>query len=618
MRFIIVYLSFIGSLMAGETNRYSVCPNVTEDAKVILTSIQTLQDELRKTPECQSVSGKISTLSSIINDKAWGTVRDTLRTSDAPQLEADEVVKVTAMVEKATFALSDIVSQLSSGSSNCLPPENRASFLASLSGIVKDVSGVVGNVTGPYGAAISLGGSLLSGVISGIDRLYKRDMVYDFRKPAEELLFMNQFCAFSQAQQDINDFLQLQEKEKDLLKLEMDYLRNSKIKDLIENCQECNAYKIAWDANEAATRIVERIVEDANIVVVSTHPENRASFTRCAEINRAFYSDESDFNQLIGLFEKYLNPMTSVSDEQQLSHLTSAMWKMRDIYPPYEKCIAMDNEAISIKFNNFMRDEVLRLTSTIFGQQMKHFKNLANRNYRDTTGDYIASSLDRAKWAREERLRVIKKIKEPNYEASKEFVIKSNLTLKARLVDRLMPGYLKFRFKDNKTNIKDFVRKFTSFRKDELSYFNARMTPNARNIKELTSRLQEEKYIHLGRYFVSAYDQMFQTSKLIVLKVSNNVRYCDYLLYSRSMTNANREICSEGIREINAQLRSVAHFDVDVNAIAEFDQWAEKNLSIQSSFVKDYADHISDWNARGDSRWERVVPPAILPLSAIE
>jgi hypothetical protein len=596
-------------LFANDKSLYSACPNVTEDAKVILTSIKSLQDELRKSPECQSVAAKITTVSEVFNSKSYKSVLETLNAGKIPHLEVEEINSLSKMINEATYALSDTVAQLSNGSNNCLPQTNKASFLSTLSGITKDLSGVIGNVAGPYGAAISMGGNLISGVISGIDKLFKQNKVYDFKKPEEELLFMNQFCAYTQSQQDIHDFLELENKEKELLGLEEMYLKDTKIKELVQNCPECNAYKIAWETNEEAQKIIDRIREDAQIVNSNINPTHQVSFTRCAEINRAFYSDHSDFAQLVTLFSNYSNPMMSPSDTKQLTDLTSAMKNMRNIYPSYETCISQEDSLnISIKFNNFMRDEVLRLTDTTLRQQMNTFQFLANKKYRDPNGDYIASSLDRAKWANTERQKVIRKIKEPNYEHSKQVVLKANQHLANRILNVLLPQYLKFRFKDNKKNINTFSKSFVKFRNQELEYFNSLLAQDAKSVEDLTVILKEEQNSEVARYFASSYHQLFMNSKLTILKVSNNMKYCDYLLYSKSMTKANRSICLDGIQEITNEMNNISYLKIDLDAIGEFEQWASKNLRIQSSSVMDYIDCIEDWNIRGDARWELINP----------
>jgi hypothetical protein len=38
--------------------------------------------------------------------------------------------------------------------------------------------------------------------------------------------------------------------------------------------------------------------------------------------------------------------------------------------------------------------------------------------------------------------------------------------------------------------------------------------------------------------------------------------------------------------------------------IVLFDRWADKFLSVQSTYVKNYSEHIKEWNERGSSRWD--------------
>lgn len=604
MRGLLLTLLISFPVMSQTILERSVCPNVTEDAKLLLTSIQTLQDELRKTPECQAVSDKVTTMGKVLSDKKWKWAKELFTSEKAPAMEGADVEALGVLANDAAYALADTISLLSGSSEGCMPKKNKASFLSTLSGITKEVSTVVGNVTGPYGQAVALVGNLLSSAISGVDKLYKQHKVYDFKVPAEELLFMNQFCSFTQAQQDIADFLELEEKEIRLRQLEIEYLRDSKIKDLVANCPECNAYKIAWEAKEKADLIIGRITADANLMKVDLTPAARASFTRCAEINRAVYSQDSDLNQFIKLLKGYDNPLMSESDRKLIKDVVDAVSDLSFIYPRYHECIKMDNQAISIKFNDFMRDDILTLNQTIFDQQMQTFQFLANKKYRDPNGDYMANSLNRMKWAKKERERVIKKIQEPNYQMSKQVVIDQRNELRERILTKLMPNYLKFRFKNNRKHINKFMSEFESFSRKEVEYFNKKLSKPVSSLQELTVALQSEK--DLALYFVSSYDEVFNKSKIIILEVANNKRYCDYLLYARSMVPENRAVCDERIEDMQLAAKTFSSFDQDLKAIMEFEVWADKNLHIQSTYVKDYSDHIREWTERGDSRWETV------------
>lgn len=588
---------------ASETNRHKdVCPNVTEDARLLLNSMQTLLDGLRQEPECQSLVDKLAVVNRVVTSGKWKEVKDQLKPGTSVSLEGDDVEALRTLANEAAYALTDSIALLSGSSSHCLPAKDKPSFLGTLSGVTREVSGVVGSVTGPYGQAVSLVGSLLSGAISGVDKLFKQNKLYNFNNPSEELLFMNQFCAFTQAQQDISDFLQLETKVEALRGMEQNYLTNSKIKDLIENCPECNAYKLAWDAKEQSDRIIESIIADAKIVDVAMNAGQRSTFTRCAEIQRAVHSPDSDLNRFINLLKNYRNPLMSANDQGLIDEVTNAVSSLHEVFPSYKDCIKMDNQALSIKFNDFIRDDILALNQTIFAQQMTSFQRLANRRYRDPNGDYIASSLERVKWARREREQISRKINEPNYQVSKQLVIEQRKVLRQRLLSRLMPHYLKHRFRNNQGHIRRFMTDFQAFKRNELRYFNGQLAMPVKDLQELTTGLRTEP--QLARYFVSSYDQIFNDSQVIVLEVANNRRYCDYLLFARSMVPENRVICDKRSEEMKEAMLEFASFDADLTSILSFDKWAEENLDIQSTYVRDYADRVREWTERGDSRWE--------------
>ncbi len=588
---------------ASETNLHKdVCPNVTEDARLLLNSMQTLLDGLRQEPECQSLADKLAVVNRVVTSGKWKEVKDQLTPGTSVSLEGDDVEALSALANEAAYALTDSIALLSGSSSHCLPAKDKPTFLGTLSGVTREVSGVVGSVTGPYGQAVSLVGSLLSGAISGVDKLFKQNKLYNFQNPSEELLFMNQFCAFTQAQQDISDFLQLETKVEDLRGMEQNYLTNSKIKDLVENCPECNAYKLAWDAKEQSDRIIEDIIADAKIVDVSLNANQRSTFTRCAEIQRAIYSTDSDLNRFVNLLKNYKNPLMSANDQSLITEVTAAVSSLNEIFPPYKDCIKMDNQALSIKFNDFIRDDILALNNTIFAQQMTGFQRQANRRYRDPNGDYIATSLERVKWARREREKISRKINEPNYQMSKQLVIEQRRVLRQRLLSRLMPHYLKHRFRNNQRHIHRFMADFQSFKRNELRFFNGKLETSMTDLTQLTTTLRARP--ELARYFVSSYDQVFNDSQVIVLEVANNRRYCDYLLYSRSMVPENRVICDKRSEDMKDAMVEFAGFDADLTSILTFDKWAEENLDIQSTYVRDYADRIRAWTERGDSRWE--------------
>jgi hypothetical protein len=72
------------------------------------------------------------------------------------------------------------------------------------------------------------------------------------------------------------------------------------------------------------------------------------------------------------------------------------------------------------------------------------------------------------------------------------------------------------------------------------------------------------------------------------------------------MVPENREICEARSIDMEESVKEFTSFNQDMTTIMDFEKWADKHLNIQSTYVKDYADHIREWTERGTSRWETV------------
>ncbi len=588
--------------LAGEPNERRVCPNLTDDARNLVDSIHTLRDQLRQLPECQPVQEKVNVLSSVINKPKWKEIKDLFNSNGTPELEGKDIDTMVSLVNDASVAVADTVALLSGTASHCVQKEKKASFLSTLSGVTREISTLAGGLTGPYGQAVSIVGGVLTGTISGIDKLFKKGKVYDFNNTDEELLFLNQFCSYAELQQEIIDFEKLADRPAELDKLVNEY-SGVKIRDLVANCTECDAYKRAWEANEQAVRIIGRISEDARIVTAASNESIRPTFSRCMEINRAFKHEASDYNQYIRLLEKYENPLQSDSDKNMITDAVTALKGMQTDYPSLSECLRNPRE-ISLKFNDFIRDEIIGFNNTLFQQQMSYFRMIANRRYKNPLGDSIYKALEGVKWAKREKERVQKKLLEPNYNFSKETMIKEKNVLHTRMSEQLMPPYLKFRFKRSQKNVDKFIDDFAEFKTREIKHFNPKLGTHASNLTELLEALKLNKA--QARVFTSSYVKVFNEAQLVTLAVENNHRYCSYLEFSRTLSTKNREICIKELGKMKTDLIVFTAHDSEIDALSDFEEWALRNeLDIQTSYVMDYAERIRIWIERGQERWER-------------
>lgn len=599
-----------------------VCPNLSEDAKSLLSSLRTLEEEFKKSPECQGVLDKVSTITKITTNKKWKELVNVFAATDPSSgngavgsLETSDIEKMSTDASAAAVALADTIALLSGSSQHCLP-KDRASFLGSLSQVTKEVSTVVGSIaSGPMGAGVSAVGHMISGAIAGIDKLFKSGKVYDFEKPAERLLFMNQFCAFTEIQQDINDYLNLDSKVSELRELRACYLE-PKIKITTENCPECLGYEIAFRENLEATKIINRITEDAAIIGVEDLSLLNTTFSRCGEIHRAFYSQGSDLSQYVERLRNYRNEYISSSDRDMIRDFVGAIDHLRasETFPRYADCVSADSAVIrdvSIRFNNFIRDEVVGQHRKLFSQQLNTFRYLANRNYRKIPGqtlpgDSISKSMDIEKWAIEEEARVLAKLSEVNYRKGREEIMIQQNQLRDRITGKLMPHYLKYLFEDTDRRIEGFRRDLAKLLRSELRHYSKRTGKKLRSVTDLTEALKEDHV--MAAEFVSAIDRAFRDYEIIAVRKEEVLRYCDYLAFSVNLIPKNRDLCRSGTEEMQRELDKAADSREIHETIISFNDWARKNLQLHSTYVMSYAQKMQDFldtSGPGSPRWER-------------
>ena len=604
MRILIASLLVSFSAIAGQVNERRVCPNLTDDARSLVESMRTLQDQLRKLPECQTVQEKVNVVNSVITKPKWKEIKELFQNNGSPELTGEDIDLMATLVNDASVSVADTVSLLSGQASHCIPKDKKASFLSTLAGVTREISTLAGGLTGPYGQAISIVGGVLTGTISGIDKLFKAGKIYDFHNTDEELLFMNQFCSYAELQQEITDYEKLESRPAELEKLIKSY-SEVKINDLSKNCAFCNGYKLAWEASDEAVKIIERIAADARIISANAIESQRVTFSRCMEINRAFRHEASDFNQYIRLLEKYENPMQSESDRLMIQDAVTALKQMKHEYPNLTDCLK-DPREVSLKFNDFIRDEIIGFNNTLFQQQMGFFRKMANDKYVDDLGDSIYKALEGKKWAQRENIRVKKKIKEANFKFSLETMIKEKNEIHKRMSEQLMPKYLSFRMKRTMEVSEKFVLDFENFKRKEIPYFNKRLKKKASTLPELLEYLKENK--SEARLFASSYVSVFNESRLVTSALENNERYCTYLQFSRTLSAKNRKECSD-LMVLESELIEFTLQSEDIEALKAFETWALKNeLDLQSSSVMDYAERIRLWLARGDDRWQLTNP----------
>ncbi len=602
MRKALILLLVSSNLLAQVPNKTMVCPALTSEGASIVTSIQDLRNQVKPFPECEPISKKLIEVAEVMTSKDWSKITTALK--EETEFDGEDLQKIAGMTERASMAINDVIGQVTNNK-KCVDGKNKGSFMAKLSGVVKGVSTVVGTVSGPYGMAVNLGGTLVSSAISGIDNYYKSQNPYKFSDPDDELLFMNQFCSYAEIQKDINDYLNLEVRPEELESLE-GYLK-IKQDDLEANCPECRAQVIAAGANHRSTLILNRISEDAKIVPLG----RETNFTRCNEIYRAVYSEESDLQQFFGLLGRYENPMSSPSDRALIREVVKSAATLPTVFPTLTACWALpleEKQKVSRDFNNLLRDDLLPLGDSIFKQQMTGFKLRANRKYKNPLGDFTERTLLRRAWIKDQYAEVKRKLNDPDYGSSVQMIITHKKKLETRIFDELMVDYLKFNLRRNVKQMDQFGVQYEKFVAASLAKYSTVLNAEVGSIKELLAAFAKNPAIE-KRAFLSLLKDQQTDLDLILTQTSTLDRYCHFLNYMLLSTDKTNAACAAAKAELVPKYAELSGLDDLIKEhVGRKFRWLVADGNYQSSRVKDFSIHLREWIAEGNARWE-IKPP---------
>ena len=79
------------SVQAATTIPRTICPSVSVEAQNIVTNIETLRSQLKKGPECESISEKVSIINDTITNDNWKKFKEICSGESTTALEGEEI-----------------------------------------------------------------------------------------------------------------------------------------------------------------------------------------------------------------------------------------------------------------------------------------------------------------------------------------------------------------------------------------------------------------------------------------------------------------------------------------------------------------------------------------------
>jgi hypothetical protein len=605
------------------------CPNLTSEGQSLVTKLNTLAQDLKTSPECAPIAEQITNVNTLITSDTWKSFKASLSGEEVEALEGDAVDKLASKAEEVSNSIVQTINSLKSNE-DCVPKEKKASFLNTLAGVTKEVSGVVASATGPYGMAIALGGNILSGAINTIDKLYKKNKLYNFKDTQEQMLFMNQFCSFTEAQQEVNDYLKIDQREEDLGELKK-YLLEKK-ESLNQNCTLCKGIFLTADHKKMGDIFANKIAQD-HVLQTSENAHYKDTTLDCSMMDYEVFNKQSELSMFYNQVEKYYSALKKTNDTDiigdgglgYLERTLEASLLLPKMFYDQVTCnklvIEGNTELVRSRnevYKEFIATSIPSLNKKIFSDPMNKYEFLANKKYVSPLGQYSVKTIDRLRWIEKHSISIKQKKAKDGQNIEEDFkaIIKNHEELKERMVNKLLPAYLNFKTSENKKTLKSFAKDLKRFRKRQLKkhskIFNKNLVDIPSMIAQIKSTYSKKTNNNIARKYLSEQISLTKKLQLATLQTKSIKRLCSYLLYVSSYKGKTDKLCTDKVDQLDMTYKSF--LTSDISGLQEYESWADENLNIQKSTVQDYAKHIGNWISQGKDRWTintKVIPKSV-------
>jgi hypothetical protein len=197
------------------------CPTVGKDYSQMISSLESLQDKIKKDANCGKLTEnlqKIGQLSGERRTQFLEAIAKINKGETLPDKQMDgQILKYAQDVTVAAGSLATLIAQ----GDQCLGESDISTSLFTLSSFVNEASTMLSTVAGPWGPALSIGGKVVAGFLTGVDQFIKSLPGYDFKDKKDWQGYVETLCSFHEQQDEIYALLHPEKAIQDLNQLNM-------------------------------------------------------------------------------------------------------------------------------------------------------------------------------------------------------------------------------------------------------------------------------------------------------------------------------------------------------------------------------------------------------------
>lgn len=180
------------------------CPTVGKDYSQMISDLHALQDKISKDANCGKLKENLEKIGQLSGDRRSQFLETISKINSGAEVRdkemSDRVIKYAEDVTVAAGSLATLLTQ----SDQCFGKQDLSTSLFTLSAFVNEASTMLSTVAGPWGPALAIGGKVVSGFLSGVDKFIKSIPGYDFKDKKDWQGYVETLCSFHEQQDEIN------------------------------------------------------------------------------------------------------------------------------------------------------------------------------------------------------------------------------------------------------------------------------------------------------------------------------------------------------------------------------------------------------------------------------
>ncbi len=220
------------------------CPSIHPQISQLINTFDQLRDKIRNEArncstekEQTNVNSTLNGVHSFLSSNQRINFFDLFDKNKNKALTAQQ----TAFIQKYAYSATQVFFKFMGAikNSSCFEREKtKSQALSNAASIITEITRLAAMVSGPYGAPITLFGSLTSGVLTGLKTYVSAaNPGYDFKEKSQRDAYANTLCSYYEIRQQLVNSTHPMKRVSELTKLQETLL--SRLQDLSKNCTNC-------------------------------------------------------------------------------------------------------------------------------------------------------------------------------------------------------------------------------------------------------------------------------------------------------------------------------------------------------------------------------------------